>query len=46
MLVSVEVEPRLMREFADRLESEGWRVFRVELDAPNPAVLVNAAPKE
>jgi hypothetical protein len=42
-LVSCDVTPPVMREFANQLEAEGWRVFRTQLDTQNPASLVKAA---
>jgi cellulose synthase/poly-beta-1,6-N-acetylglucosamine synthase-like glycosyltransferase len=43
VLVAVEVTPPAMRLFADRLESEGWGVSRVQMADPNPARLLAAA---
>lgn len=43
VLVAMEVTPVVMKEFADELEAEGWRVKRLELTDPNPARLVAAA---
>jgi cellulose synthase/poly-beta-1,6-N-acetylglucosamine synthase-like glycosyltransferase len=40
VLVATEVSTRLMADFADQLEREGWRVARVLVDSPNPAKLV------
>jgi cellulose synthase/poly-beta-1,6-N-acetylglucosamine synthase-like glycosyltransferase len=43
VLVAMEVSPPIMVEFADRLESEGWKVERLHIEDPNPAALVAAA---
>ncbi len=43
VLVALEVTPAHMQAFANALESEGWRVCRIQLDAPNPASLMREA---
>jgi hypothetical protein len=43
VLVALEVTPPLMQAFADELEAEGWRVRRIQMDAPNPAELMKEA---
>jgi hypothetical protein len=43
VLVALEVTPPKMQAFAEQLESEGWRVCRIEQARPNPAVLLKAA---
>ena len=42
VLVALEVGTPLMAAFADELESEGWRVNRILIESPNPALLVRA----
>jgi hypothetical protein len=43
VLVAMEVSPPIMAEYADRLESEGWKIERLHIEDPNPAALVAAA---
>jgi cellulose synthase/poly-beta-1,6-N-acetylglucosamine synthase-like glycosyltransferase len=43
VLVAMETSPPSMAEFADKLEAEGWRVERLVVTDPNPALLVAAA---
>jgi cellulose synthase/poly-beta-1,6-N-acetylglucosamine synthase-like glycosyltransferase len=40
--VALEVGTPLMAAFAEELESEGWRVNRIVMESPNPALLVRA----
>jgi cellulose synthase/poly-beta-1,6-N-acetylglucosamine synthase-like glycosyltransferase len=42
VLVALEIGTPLMAAFADELESEGWRVNRILIESPNPALLVRA----
>ena len=42
VLVALEVGTPLMAAFAEELESEGWRVNRIVMESPNPALLVRA----
>jgi cellulose synthase/poly-beta-1,6-N-acetylglucosamine synthase-like glycosyltransferase len=43
VLVALEVTPPHMQAFADELEAEGWRVCRLTMEKPNPAVLMKEA---
>lgn len=43
ILVAVEISNEVMREFADELEAEGWRVFRAVVANPNPPRMIIAA---
>jgi cellulose synthase/poly-beta-1,6-N-acetylglucosamine synthase-like glycosyltransferase len=43
VLVALEVTPPNMQAFADELEAEGWRVFRISDPHPNPAALMHEA---
>jgi Glycosyl transferase family group 2 len=43
VLVAMETSAPSMEEFADELEAEGWRVERLVVADPNPALLVAAA---
>ena len=43
VLVAIEVSPRVMADFADQLEEEGWRVARLLVESPNPAELLKAS---
>ena len=43
VLVALEVTPPQMREFALVLETEGWKVCRLEMPDPNPAGLMKDA---
>jgi cellulose synthase/poly-beta-1,6-N-acetylglucosamine synthase-like glycosyltransferase len=43
VLVALEVSRSTMEALAEDLESEGWRVERLLIEAPNPAKLVRAA---
>ena len=40
VLVALEVGTPLMAAFAEQLENEGWRVNRILMGSPNPALLV------
>ena len=42
-LLAIEVSEPVMAEFADQIESLGWRVCRVRVPNPNPALLLRAA---
>ena len=42
VLVALEVGTPLMAAFAEQLENEGWRVNRIVMENPNPALLVKA----
>jgi hypothetical protein len=43
VLVALEVTSPLMQEFALLLEAEGWKVCRIQMADPNPAVLMKDA---
>jgi cellulose synthase/poly-beta-1,6-N-acetylglucosamine synthase-like glycosyltransferase len=43
VLVALEVGTPLMAAFAEQLENEGWRVNRILMGSPNPALLVRAS---
>jgi cellulose synthase/poly-beta-1,6-N-acetylglucosamine synthase-like glycosyltransferase len=43
VLVALEVSSSLMAAFANQLEEEGWRVERLRISNPNPAILLKAA---
>ena len=43
VLVALEVSSSLMAAFANQLEAEGWRVERLRIANPNPAMLLKAA---
>jgi cellulose synthase/poly-beta-1,6-N-acetylglucosamine synthase-like glycosyltransferase len=43
VLVALEVGTPLMAAFAEQLENEGWRVNRILMESPNPALLVRAS---
>ena len=43
VLVALEVTPAHMQAFADELEAEGWRVYRIRSERPNPANLMGEA---
>jgi len=42
VLVALEVGTPLMAAFAEQLENEGWRVNRIVMESPNPALLIRA----
>jgi len=42
VLVALEVSTPLMAAFAQQLENEGWRVNRIVMESPNPALLIRA----
>jgi cellulose synthase/poly-beta-1,6-N-acetylglucosamine synthase-like glycosyltransferase len=42
VLVALEVGTPLMAAFAQQLENEGWRVNRIVMESPNPALLIRA----
>jgi cellulose synthase/poly-beta-1,6-N-acetylglucosamine synthase-like glycosyltransferase len=42
VLVALEVGTPLMAAFAEQLENEGWRVNRILMESPNPALLIRA----
>jgi hypothetical protein len=42
-LLAIEVGNPLMAEFADQIESLGWRVSRIRVANPNPALLIREA---
>jgi len=42
VLVALEVSTPLMAAFAEQLENEGWRVNRIVMESPNPALLIRA----
>lgn len=43
LLVALEASSRKMQAFASELEAEGWRVLRITMANPNPAVLMQRA---
>ena len=40
VLVALEVTPPKMQAFAEQLEAEGWHVHRIQMEKPNPALLL------
>ena len=43
VLVALEISAPMMAEFADELETDGWKVARLVVPDPNPALLVTGA---